>query len=216
MGDCNCSDGDIQIEIPVSDCPFDLKQVQKFGFETFGKVIWDSADGGGLGDGVPQLDSQVDTLADWLARRAALVNTKIVISPFIGGDPILVAGEAITEGGGDNSTLSGVEEVTGTSPTLVSATFKSLTPEQESAMKAVACKNTGVYLFTEAGKIACRKIPGTTNHQGFPIQAYFFSDRDSQGFGQKDKHFMRFSLAKGWSENLVLVTPADFNPLYDL
>ncbi len=214
--DCNCADGDIQQEIPSAACPFDLKQIQKLAFETFGKVIWDSADGGGLGDGVPQLDSQVDTLADWVLRLAAITNTRIVVTPFIGGDPILTAGEAITEGGGDNSTLSGVEEVTGTSPTVFTAVFKSLGTDQEVAMKSVGCKNSGVYFFTEAGKIICRNIPGTTNHQGFPMQAYFFSDRDSQGFGTKDKHMIRFSLAAGWSENLVMVTPTDFNPLYDL
>ena len=47
--DCNCPVSDILVEIPQSDCPFDLGQVQKFAFGTSGKVIWDSATGGGAG-----------------------------------------------------------------------------------------------------------------------------------------------------------------------
>jgi hypothetical protein len=38
--------------------------------------------------------------------------TKIVLTPMIGGDAVIQAGEAITTGG-DNSTLNGVEEVEG-------------------------------------------------------------------------------------------------------
>lgn len=214
--DCVCPDNNELTDIDVSTCPFDLKQIQKLAFGIRGEVLWDSASGGGAGNGVPQANSQVDTLADWQARRTATDSTKLIVTPFIGGDPIIEAGEALTEGGGDNSTLGGIEEVTGTNPSKFSCHFKSLTPAQEVGMKQVQCKNAEVYFFTEDDKIVCQKIEGTENHRGFPMDAYFFSDRDNQGFGTKDKHMLRFSLKKDWSENLVIVDPADFSPLYDI
>lgn len=216
--DCNCPDDGILEDIVDSNCPFDLKQIQRLAFATRGKVLWDSADGTGTGNGLPASAStaQVDTLADWQARRTAIDDTKIIVSPLIGGEPIIKAGDPITEGGGDNSTLNGVKEVTGTNPSEFSCKFKSLAPEQEVGMKKVQCKTAEVYFFNEAGKIICQKLPGTKNHKGFIMQSFFFSDRNNEGYGTKDKHDLSFSLVKGWSENLVVVEPADFNPLYDL
>jgi hypothetical protein len=214
--DCQCPDDGILEEIPVSDCPFDLKQIQRLAFATQGKVIWDSATGGGTGTGVPVTTAQVDTLADWQARRTAIDDTKIVVTPLIGGDPVITAGEAITTGGGDNSTLNGVVEVSGASPSTFTAMFKSLTPAQETALKGIGCKATEVYFFTEGGKIVCEKIGATTERKGFNVQAFFLSDRNNTGFGTKDTFSLSFSLAKGWSEKIDLVTPDDFNPLYDI
>lgn len=213
---CNCPDNGILVEIPNESCPFDLKQIQRLAFATKGKVLFDSATGGGAGNGIPQANSQVDTLADWNARKTATDNTKIVFTPLIGGDPTIEAGDAITSGGGDNSSLNGVEEVTGVSPSKFTCVFKSIAPATEKAMKELMCKSTEVYLFLEGGKIACVKVEGTENHKGFNVQSLFVSDRNNEGYGTQDKHDFSFSLASGWSENLVIVKPADFNPLYDL
>lgn len=215
MNNC-CGESDIHEEIVESECAFDLKQLQKVAFATRGKVLWDSASGGGLGDGFPQIDSQVNLLADWQARRTAVDNTKIIVTPLIGGDPIIEAGEEITEGGGDNTTLNGVEQNTGVNPSKFSTMFRSLTPEQERGLKKVKCRTSEAYFFNEDGDIVCVKVPGTENHRGFIMQSYFFSDRNNEGYGTNDKHTMRFSLPKGWSENLTIVKPADFNPLYDI
>jgi len=215
---CNCPTSGILGDIPSSTCPFDLKQIQKIIIAVQGKVIWDSAIGDGTGlDGVPQVDSQLDTLADWEALRTAVDETKVIITPFIGGDPIIEAGEAITEGGGDNSSLNGVEEVIGVNPSKFSCTFKSLTPAQEKALKAPKCEAVEVYFVTEAAKIVANKIDDvTTLHNGIKVQSYFFGDRSNEGYATKDKNTMSFSLPEGWSENIVLVSPIDFNPLYDL
>ena len=213
---CNCPNDGILEEIPNEKCPFDLKQIQRLAFATQGKVIWDSATGGGAGNGTPQANSQVDTKADWEARRTAVDNTKIVVTPLIGGDPIIEAGDAITEGGGDNTTLNGVEEVTGVNPSKFSCNFKSILPATEKALKKIMCNATEVYFFVEGGRIACEVIDGTLNHKGFNVQSLFVSDRNNEGYGTKDKNDLSFSLSSGWSENLVIVKPADFNPLYDI
>lgn len=216
--DCNCPDNGILTEIPANDCPFDMKQIQRLAFASAGKVIWDSESGGGAGSGVPVVGQQADTKADWDARLTAVDNTKIVVTPLVGGEPIIEAGEAITEGGGDNSTLNGVEEVTGVNPSRFSATFKSLLPAQEIALKEIMCKGVEVYFFLQGGKIALAKVGGTNaeERKGFPVQSYFFSDRNNAGYGTKDSFTMSFSLVEGWSEDLSILSPADFNPLYDL
>ena len=217
--DCNnCPDLGILVEIDAANCPFDLKQIQKMAFSSKGSVIWDSATGGGLGDGSPQVDSQIDTKADWDARRAAVDASKMVVTPFIGGDPIITAGEPITEGGGDNSTLNGVEEVVGTNPSVFSAVFKSLSVAQELAIKDLMCRSgVEVTLFLEGGKIAASKPSATSeNITGFTTQSLFLGDRNNEGFGTKDSFAFSFSLAAGWSETLVVIDPADFNPLFDL
>lgn len=213
---CNCPDDGILKDIPTQDCPFDLKQIQRIAFATQGKVIWDSATGGGLGDGVPLTTAQLDTKADWEVRRTATDNTKIILTPLIGGDPIIEAGEPITEGGGDNSTLNGVTETTGTNPSSFSCVFKSISPEIEKALKEVACKSVEVYFFVEGGKIVAEQVEGTKNVKGINVQALFVSDRNNAGYGTKDTNTLSFELASGWSENIVMVKPKDFNPLYDL
>lgn len=215
--DCNCPDDGILEEIADSTCSFDMKQIQRIAFANRGKVIFDSATGGGAGNGVPTISGQVDTLADWQVLRSAVDATKVVITPLIGGDPVIAAGEAISEGGGDNTTLNGITDILGTNPSNFTATFKSITPEQERGLKAISCKTTEVYFFLEGGKIACYKYDGTDERcKGFLMQSYFFSDRNNNGFGTKDTHTMSFSLVAGWSENLIIVKPADFNPIYDL
>ena len=214
---CNCPDDGILVEIPDDNCPIDLKQVQRLAFATRGKVIWDSAAGGGTNlAGVPQVDSRVDTKADWEARRVAVDNTKIVVTPRIGGDPIIEAGEKISEGGGDNTTFNGVEEVTGTNPSSFSCVFKSIASTTEKALKKLMCGDLEVYLFLEGGRIACKKAVTGETHTGFMLQAMFVGDKDNQGYATKDTNQMAFQLPSGWSGDLVIVTPLDFNPIYDI
>lgn len=217
MANCNCPNDGILEDIVPSDCPFDLKQIQRIAFATRGQIIWDSADGSGTGlAGVPQADSQIDTKADWEVLRTAVDATKVVVTPLIGGDPVIEAGEAITEGGDDNTTLNGVQEVTGKSPSTFTCMFKSLAPASEKSMQALECDNLEVYFFTEGGRIVAQQIEGGVTLKGFEIQSLFISDRNNSGFGTKDTNSMSFQLPAGWSNNLVLVDPIDFNPLYDI
>jgi len=210
--DCNCPTSTVLSEIPAVDCAFDMKQIQRLAFVIAGNVTW------GQATSIPTADADIKLLADWDARKTAVDNTKIVFTPLIGGDPAIAAGDAVSTGGGDNSTLNGVKEITGTNPSEFTATFKSITPEQELALKQFMCQpNVEVYFFLEGGRIASYKIAGTpAGNKGFRIQSYFFSDRGNSGFGTKDMFSMSFNLGAGWSENLTMDVPTDFNPLYDL
>jgi len=213
--DCSCPDDGILADIPTSDCPFDLKQIQKLIFSTAGNVAWNIL--AEVAEGKPIITARLDILADVAVQLAAADNTKIVVTPFIGGDPIIEAGEAITEGGNDNSTLNGVELVTGTGPSKFTAVFKSLTPAQEEGLKLAMCKNIEIYLISQKGRIyAYQPDSAVDSITGFPTQAFWVGDRGNQGFGTNDTVAIQFSMPSGWSSKMIEVDPVDYNPLYDL
>lgn len=201
--DCNCPALSALVAIVAENCGVDLKQIQRLGFQRAG----DTFDGTALTD--------IMDLSSWQTKIAAVDSTKIVLTPMISGDAIIEAGEAITNGGGDNSTLNGAEEIQGTNPSAFSCVFRSLSSTVEKQLKALICeRNLVVYLFVQGGRIAVVKV-ATDIYKGFPIQSVFVSDRNNAGYGTLDSVSMRFSLAEGWSNDLVIVKP-DFNPFTDI
>jgi hypothetical protein len=203
--DCNCPAPSALTEIIAEFCGVDLKQIQRLGFQR----------GGDLFDSAGTVPSDILLLSSWQAKMTATDDTKIVLTPMIGGDAVIQAGEAITTGGGDNSTLNGVEEVEGVNPSSFTCMFKSLSSTVEKQLKALNCeRNLVVYLFLQGGRIAVVKIT-ETQKKGFDIQSVFVSDRNNAGFGTKDNVSMRFSLSEGWSDNLEIVKPS-FNPFTDI
>jgi len=208
MALCPCPAPTALASIPSATCNFDLGQIQKIGFQRAG-FVWDTA-------GSPTA-TNTTLLADWNTLKSASDSTKVVFTPLIGGEPVITPGAEISEGGGDNSTLNGIKIVNGTNPSEFSAIFRSLSPEQETALKALMCEpSLVVYFVTDKNKIVVKKIT-TAKKEGLAIQALFVSDRENQGFGKKDTHKIMFSLPAGWSENIEVITPATgFNPLTDL
>ncbi len=205
MAKCNCPNPASLTTINISDCPVDLDQIQKIYFQRQGFIF----------DGTVGKD--ITLLADWQTLVTAGDDTKVVVTPLIGGDPVITAGEAITTGGGDNTTLNGVVETTGTNPSQFSVTFKSLSAEEEKALKTLACEGKlGAYFVNRNEQLIVNEV-ATGEYTGFEVFGnVFFSDRNNAGFGTKDTFTMTFSLKAGWSEDLSLQTPADFNPLTDL
>lgn len=202
--DCNCPEATALTTISDQDCAVDLKQIQRLAFQR-------------TQDAAPFTATTILALSDWQTFTTATDDTKIVVTPLIGGDPIIEAGEKIATGGGDNSTLNGIEEFEGTNPSAFSAVFKSISAAIEKQMKALNCeKNLTVYFFLQGGRIASVEITGTPNtYKGFDAHSFFLSDRNNAGFGTKDTHAVSFFLKEGWSENLQIIKP-NFNPLTDL
>lgn len=203
--DCTCPNTSALTDISPSNCDFNMNQIQRLGFQRRQKNVFTP---------LTILD-----LSEWQANTTATDDTKIVFTPFVGGDPVIEPGDAITTGGGDNSTLNGVEERTGVNPSVFSAMFKSLTPKQESEIKKLMCeKELDVYFILQGGRIAvlADNVTTPTSLSGFEIESFFFGDRGNQGYGSKDTNAMRFSLPAGWSEKLTIYKPTSFNPLTDL
>lgn len=206
--ECNCPPADALTEIPAQVCPTNLKQIQRLGFQR----------GGTNFDLAATTPTDIKLLADWQVLRSASDGTKIVVTPLISADPTITAGDAITTGGGDNSTLNGIEENEGTNPSPFSATFKSLAPATEKALKAIVCEpDLVVYFFLQGGRIAAKKI-ADGEFTGFAAQSPFVSDKTNLGFGTKDTNLLTFQLPAGWSEDLEIFDAADldFNPLTQL
>lgn len=214
--DCNCPDDGILTTISSSDCSFDLNQIQKFILSTTsGAVAWNIL--ANVTGGAPIATARLDTLADVLVQTGQTDNTKIVVTPFIGGDPVIEAGEILTEGGNDNSTLNGVELVTGIAPSKFTAVFKSLTPTQESELSDAMCKSLELYMISGEGKIFAYQPDSAVDAvTGFPVDAFAIGDRGNQGFGTNDTVVIQFSLRKGWSKKMVEITPADYSALTDI
>ena len=218
--ECPCPNNAVLDDIPKVDCELHLGQIQRLLFVKQGEVIWDSATGGGAGTGVPNTGQQLDTLADWQALMTATDDTKVVATPTIKGDPIITAGESITTGGGDNSTLNGVEEVTGENPSVFTANFKGLTGRQVKALRALPCHELEVYFVLQGNRLAYKADPTATansgyNSTGFPIQSLFVGSRTNNGYATKDVNAISFNLLAGWDEDLEIVK-LGFNGLTDL
>lgn len=203
--DCNCPQPTALPDIPIENCTVDLKQIQRIAFQRPG-FLFDS-------EATPAQDIML--ASTWQALKTATDDTKIVLTPMIGGDPVIEAGEAITNGGGDNSTLNGVEEIEGVNPSAFSAVFKSLASATEKAMKQLRCERTLVaYLFLQGGRIAVKKITADQK-SGFDVQSIFVSDRNNAGYGTKDTVNFSFALAEGWSDDLEIIKP-NFNPFTEI
>lgn len=206
--DCNCPESTELTEIENENCGVDLTQIQRMAFQRrqpFGVFTPET----------------ILELSEWQTFQTATDDTKIVFTPLIGADPIIEAGEPITTGGGDNSTMNGIEEIEGVNPSNFSCMFKSLSPKVEAQIKKLICeKNLMVYFFLQGGKIACwtddlEAFSLAQLLRGIDAQSIFLSDRNNAGYGTKDTNSMRFSLVEGWSEKLYIIKP-DFNPFTDL
>jgi len=199
--DCNCPEATSLVEIVAEACGVNLKQIQRLAAQRVQTT--------------PSFTpTTILDLSAWQDLMSATDSTKIVVTPLIAGDPVIEPGDKITTGGGDNSTLNGVEELEGVNPSNFSCLFKSLSTATEVAIKALICeKNLTIYLILEGGRIACATVSATCS--GFQIQSFFLSDRGNAGFGTKDSFKCSFALPSGWSEKLAIYKPT-WNPLTDL
>lgn len=202
MRGCDCPQTEPIGTIPLVACKFNIDQIQKVVFQLRGNTF---------------LLDAIKLEASWTPLLTATDNTKVTSTPILGANPLITPGGAISEGGGDNSTMNGKEVITGTNPSLFTADFRNMAPSQEKAIKSLMCFEgmLQVYFITRNNQILVSQLDldVDTSHKGFDIDALYLSDRDTQGFGKDDMHKLRFSLNPGWSEDIVLIDATDFSPL---
>jgi hypothetical protein len=190
-------------DIPSQTCPENFNQIQKFAIQRSGFTF----------DGTAGKD--ITLLADWQTLLAAADDTHAVVTPFV-YEAAITAGEAITNGGGDNSTLNGESELTGVNPSSFAGMFKSLSKDVIQALFDLRCESgLVVYFFNENGDIIAQEKT-TGEFTGFPISSFFVGDTNNEGFATNDTHATSFNLKKDWSKYQAISTPADFDPLTDL
>jgi len=208
MGSCACPKPTKLTAIPKTDCPTDIGQIQKFIFQRGGYQF------NAAGTPTP---SDITKKADWALLVAATGDTHVVATPLIGGDPIITPGAAITNGGGDNSTLNGQAELTGKNPSDFTGVFKSLSSATKKAIQALSCElDLVVYLVNNNDKIIASEVADGV-YEGFPVSSVFLSDRGNNGFGTKDVFNFQFSLKPDYDDNLAIISPeSGFSPLRDI
>lgn len=201
---CKCPAAASLESIPAVKCTESFGQIQKVAFQRLSKT-------GGLNS-----ISDLTVKASWTPLLTADDDTKVVVSPYI-QSPTSEPGAARTFGGG-NETLGGIEVVIGSEPTAFTGVMRSIPQSVIKIMKGLQCEaaagNLGVYLFDENGNIEALKKDNA--YYPIPIHALFISDKGHGGYEAPDSNNIQWSFAPNYSDDLVIVTPSDFNPLTDL
>ena len=213
---CQCPAASALTTIPNVTCPDNFGQIQKVAFQR----LYDSAGNRNAmeGSGSP-LEATITKKATWTALLAADNGTKIVVSPYINA-PADSGGDArMTSGGNDD--LGGVPEVLGGNPVQFEGQLRSVPQSVIKVMKELQCEadagNLGVFLFDENGKIEAIQDPTTpTTFYPIPIRALFIGSKIHGNYDAKDNNLITWQYPDNYSDDLVIVTPDDFNPLTDL
>ena len=199
---CTCPRPTALTTVPQFDCPVNFGQIQKLlisrqqpaGSERFDNTTNDPT-----------------ALATWTPLLSAADDTLVVCTPTVIVDGTIEAGEAITNGGGDNSTLNGEVEVTGTNPSPFTGLLRSMPREIVAALKDLKCEpNLSVAFVNNSGQIIMNEV-ATDTYEFFPISSFFFGDRNNEGFGTKDSNAISFNLEPCWDDNFIVFEPQDFD-----
>lgn len=208
---CSCPAAAAISTIPAVTCPENFGQIQKVAFQRLKKA-----------DGTKNSftsSAAITALASWTALMAAADGTKIVISPYINA-PADSGGDARRTGGG-NDDLGGISEVLGANPVQFDGSLRSVPQSIIKVMKELMCEaqagNLGVFLFDENGKIeAIQDKTTATTYYPIPIRSLFIGSKIHGNFDAKDSNAISWMYLDNYSDQLAIVTPADFNPLTDL
>ena len=208
---CQCPAAAAMTTIPAVNCPENFGQIQKVAFQRLRKA-----------DGTKNSFTNaaaITALASWTALLAAADGSKIVVSPYINA-PADSGGDARRTGGG-NDDLGGISQVLGGNPVQFDCSLRSIPQSVIKVMKELQCEaaagNLGVFLFDENGKIeAIQDATTQTTYYPIPIRSLFIGSKIHGNFDAKDSNAISWLYPDNYSDNLKIVTPADFNPLTDL
>ena len=208
---CQCPAAAAMTTIPAVNCPENFGQIQKVAFQRLKKA-----------DGTKNSFTNaaaITALASWTALLAAADGSKIVVSPYINA-PADSGGDARRTGGG-NDDLGGISQVLGANPVQFDGSLRSIPQSVIKVMKELQCEaaagNLGVFLFDENGKIeAIQDATTQTTYYPIPIRSLFIGSKIHGNFDAKDSNAISWMYPDNYSDNLKIVTPADFNPLTDL
>lgn len=205
MEACVCPKPTSLSDVLRATCKENLGQIQRFIFQRS-----DAVDNvfvvGKLG--------LINVLASWTPLWIATDDTKVVSSPYV-ENFVIPKTEAATEGGGDNSTIDGIEIVVGANAATAIGQIAETPSAILASLRKLMCEvDLTVYMVNQFGQIIGRDLlpnaPGTSVI-GVPIQSFFVSDAGNDGLNTRDKADFRFGLPYGWRDNLAIVKPTAFN-----
>lgn len=206
---CACPVGEEITNLTVSDCPFDIGQVQKIIFQRVYST-------GSTRNSMTVSDAALK--ATWTTLFAANNGTKTSITPFI-EEPITEGGDARTFGGG-NTTVGGITRNVGKNPTSFSCMLRSIQSVLLEQLQDYQCENIGIYFITENGRIIGTTNSNTSSTTLYPIPiargTMFVGDRKLGGLEEPDSVPLNWSFYPNWSLKLKEITPSDFEALIEL
>lgn len=161
----------------------------------------------------------IKKLASWETKLAADDGSKVIVTPYISGPADSGGDVRMTSGGNDD--LGGIPDVLGSNPVQFAGQLRGVPQSLIKSLKELVCEanagNIGVFLFDESGKIEAIQDQTTeTTHYPIPIRALFVSDKIHGNYDAKDYNTLSWYYQEGYSDDLVIVTPDNFNPLTDL
>jgi hypothetical protein len=203
---CSCPVGASLASVPVSACPKSFGQVQKVIFQRIYST-------GSTKNCFVIASASPLVLASWTPLLVSANGTKVVPSPFIQA-PTIEAGAAKYYGGG-NETLGGIQLVIGQEPTSFTGNILRYAQVTIKALKSYMCETVGVYLVDEFGRIGAvaDDLTTPTKYYPVPITGLFVGDLALGGLETPDMNVMSWKFMPNWSDNLVILTPTDFNAL---
>lgn len=154
--------------------------------------------------------------ATWDPFFNATDSTKAQITPEI-ANPTMEPGNIIEYGSG-NEVPDGVPIPVGEDPSIFNATLLAAHPATIASLREWSGEDLGIFFVNQHGQILADSDDPTNPASIYPINArnIFTGSRAFGGHVEPDKNSFRITLPDGWDENLVIVTPTDFNARYDL
>lgn len=207
---CQCPAAAAIENVPNVTCPENFGQIQKVAFQRLTKA-----------DGSKNSFSSTASIllkASWTALLSAADGSKVVVSPYINA-PADSGGDARMSSGG-NDDLGGIAEVLGGEPVQFTGQLRAIPQSVAKALKSLSCEanvgNLGVFLFDENGRIEAIEGETEGTYYPIPIRSFFVGSKIHGNYDAKDSNVIQWSYPDNYSDDLVIVTPTDFNPLTDL
>lgn len=207
---CQCPAAAAIENVPNVTCPENFGQIQKVAFQRLTKA-------GGTKNSFSSTAS-ILLKASWTALLSAADGSKVVVSPYINA-PADSGGDARMSSGG-NDDLGGIAEVLGGEPVQFTGQLRAIPQSVAKALKSLSCEanvgNLGVFLFDENGRIEAIKGAADGEYYPIPIRSFFVGSKIHGNYDAKDSNVIQWAYSDNYSDDLVIVTPTDFNPLTDL
>jgi hypothetical protein len=188
-------------------CKENLGQIQRFIFQRAG-FIFDAGDD-------PTTDIRL--LASWTPLFAAVGSTKVVSTPYV-ENFVIPRTEAATEGGGDNSTIDGIEIIVGANAVRGIGQIAETPSAIIMQIRKLMCEPDLVwYGINQYGAIIAKDLApaevdlDAKQYTGLSLRSPFVSDADNNGLNTRDKADFSFGLEYGWRDNIAIVAPSNFN-----
>jgi hypothetical protein len=147
--------------------------------------------------------------ATWTPLLTANDSTRVVLSPYI-NNPIIPPGEALTEGGNDNTTIGGVSRLLGEGFQQATFELRNAGVDVRNAIRSITSEtalvpgftNIWVYLVNRFGEIICK-----SDGSGIEIFNFFVGGPGTEGFNRDNMQMGKFDLKPGWDEGVVVFKP---------